>query len=74
LLVPDVLHELELGVWKAILLHLIRMKHCLGSKNVQEMNRRYDHISVIMSTIRKICKNVSDMKNMAARDYENYLQ
>ncbi|KAE9393770.1 hypothetical protein BT96DRAFT_828701 [Gymnopus androsaceus JB14] len=48
LLVPDVLHELELGVWKAILLHFICMVHCLGSKNVQEMNRRYDHISVIM--------------------------
>ncbi|KAE9387585.1 hypothetical protein BT96DRAFT_754078, partial [Gymnopus androsaceus JB14] len=75
LLVPDVLHELELGVWKAILLHLIRMVHFLGSKNVQEMNRRFRNIPTFgRSTIRKICKNVSDMKNVAARDYEDYLQ
>ncbi|KAE9387588.1 hypothetical protein BT96DRAFT_960362 [Gymnopus androsaceus JB14] len=57
LLVPDVLHELELGVWKAILLHLIRMVHCLGSKNVQEMNRRYDHISVSLSIFDRVLPN-----------------
>ncbi|KAE9384947.1 hypothetical protein BT96DRAFT_841397 [Gymnopus androsaceus JB14] len=46
LLVPDVLLELELGIWKAILLHLICMVHCLGSENIQEMNGRYNYISV----------------------------
>lgn len=43
MLVPDVLHELELGVWKAILLHLIRMLAALGSDTVLVMNQRYEH-------------------------------
>ncbi|KAK7442067.1 hypothetical protein VKT23_016343 [Stygiomarasmius scandens] len=75
LLVPDVLHELELGVWKALLLHLIRMLVFLGNEAVQKMNERYRHIPPFgHDTIRKIQKNVSAMKRMAARDYEDYLQ
>ncbi|THU98315.1 hypothetical protein K435DRAFT_661181, partial [Dendrothele bispora CBS 962.96] len=36
--VPDVLHEIELGVWKAILTHLIRILFAHSNDTVQELN------------------------------------
>lgn len=38
---PDLLHEFELGVWKAILIHLLRILYALGGDRIQEFNRRY---------------------------------
>jgi hypothetical protein len=35
------MHEFELGVWKALLTHLIRILHSLGADTVQEFNHRY---------------------------------
>jgi hypothetical protein len=40
ILVVDLLHEVELGVWKAILQHLIRMLYSLGVDYVQELDKR----------------------------------
>lgn len=40
ILCVDILHEFELGVWKAVLVHLIRMLHAIGSVSVSEMNER----------------------------------
>ncbi|KAF9491142.1 hypothetical protein BDN71DRAFT_1484211 [Pleurotus eryngii] len=39
--VPDLLHEFELGVWKAIFIHLIRILHTLGPDSVTSLNERY---------------------------------
>ncbi|EIW80602.1 hypothetical protein CONPUDRAFT_56708 [Coniophora puteana RWD-64-598 SS2] len=36
----DVLHEFELGVWKAIFVHLIRMALSIGGSAVQDINDR----------------------------------
>ncbi|THU78624.1 hypothetical protein K435DRAFT_699735 [Dendrothele bispora CBS 962.96] len=38
--VPDVLHELELGVWKAVLTHLIRILFAYGHDKIQELDAR----------------------------------
>jgi hypothetical protein len=38
--VPDLLHEFELGVWKAIFTHLIRLLYAVGEDTVQQLNRR----------------------------------
>jgi len=38
--VPDLLHEFELGVWKAIFTHLIRLLYAIGEDTVQQLNRR----------------------------------
>jgi hypothetical protein len=35
------MHKFELGVWKALLTHLIRILHSLGTDTVQEFNHRY---------------------------------
>jgi len=41
MLTVDILHEVELGVWKALLMHLIRMLHTYGANKVQEFDARY---------------------------------
>ncbi|KAF5343015.1 hypothetical protein D9757_014587 [Collybiopsis confluens] len=75
IIVSDVLHEIELGVWKAVLTHLIRILTSVGSLSLEEMNQRFRRIPTFgRDTIRKINKNVSLMQNLAARDYEDFLQ
>ena len=41
MLTVDVLHEVELGVWKALFTHLVRMLHACGADKVYEFDRRY---------------------------------
>ena len=44
MLVVDLMHEFELGIWKALFTHLIRLLHAAGSgsdKRVIELDRRY---------------------------------
>ena len=40
LFVVDFLHEFELGVWKAILTHLIRIMYAQGDSTVTKFNDR----------------------------------
>lgn len=40
MLVIDLMHEFELGVWKAVLIHLIRILIAQGGSAVQEFNQR----------------------------------
>ncbi|KIO20788.1 hypothetical protein M407DRAFT_219893, partial [Tulasnella calospora MUT 4182] len=76
MLVVDLMHEFELGVWKAVLIHLIRMLHTLGNDSVNEFNQRFRHLGNFgQSTIRSFAyMNTSDMRNWAARTYEDCLQ
>lgn len=44
MLVVDLMHEFELGVWKTLFSHLIRLLHAAGGgsdKQVVELDRRY---------------------------------
>ena len=96
MLVVDLLHEFELGVWKALFKHLIRILHAAASHGglVVELNRRYVDCTVSYrglmdlpvttrfraiptfgsSTIRRFASNASEMKKLAARDFEDLLQ
>ncbi|KAH8093841.1 hypothetical protein BXZ70DRAFT_897117 [Cristinia sonorae] len=75
ILSPDHLHEWEIGNWKAIFLHLIRILEAVSPELVHEMNKRFRQVPVFgRGTIRKFSTSVSDMKRMAARDYEDILQ
>jgi hypothetical protein len=38
--VPDLLHEFELGVWKALLTHILRVLHAVASNKVADFNAR----------------------------------
>jgi len=98
MLVVDLLHEFELGVWKALFTHLIRILHAADPRGglVAELDRRYvgcaatggylGFINVPVtirframptfgsSTIRRFATNASEMKKLAARDFEDLLQ
>jgi hypothetical protein len=41
LLTVDLLHEVELGVWKALFIHIIRILSTHSPKSVNELDRRY---------------------------------
>lgn len=86
------MHEFELGVWKSVFTHLIRILYVLGIDGVSQLNRRWvdlqlrvlDHILMVVryrniprfgrSTIRRFSNDVSAMKKLAARDFEDLLQ
>ncbi|CAE6445387.1 unnamed protein product [Rhizoctonia solani] len=73
-LVIDQLHEVELGVWKALFKHLIRLLHLSGNSAVVEFNRRFRSVPSFSSTIRLFAEDVSELGCIAARDYEDILQ
>ena len=94
----DILHEVEIGVWKALFIHLLRVLESIDKSLINVLNSRFvipptcalhtpphSH-SVFYScrfrqvpgfgndTIRRFGNNVSEMKQFAAREYEDILQ
>lgn len=47
LFVPDLLHEFELGVWKATFIHLLRVLIAAGGDRIQMLNERYSIDSML---------------------------
>jgi hypothetical protein len=77
MLVVDFMHEFELGVWKALLVHLVRILYAAapGGRLVDILDERFREIPAFShAIIRRFTSNVSDMKKLAARDYEDILQ
>ncbi|KAJ6540207.1 hypothetical protein DFH09DRAFT_929737 [Mycena vulgaris] len=75
MLVVDLMHEFELGVWKAIFTHLIRILVANGGDSVQMLNDRYRQVPTFgQATIRRFTNNASAMKKLAARNFEDLLQ
>ncbi|KAJ8088590.1 hypothetical protein PM082_013833 [Marasmius tenuissimus] len=75
MLVPDILHEFELGVWKATFIHLLRILCSIGGDSIQKLNSRYRMVPTFgRDTICKFSVNVSAIKQLAARDFEHLLQ
>ncbi len=99
MLVVDIMHEFELGVWKALFMHIICMLYTAapGGRLVAILDKRFTHLSLAPITtpsrllttrflirycqmpqfsqaIRKFTNNVSEMKKLAARDFEDLLQ
>ncbi|KJA25469.1 hypothetical protein HYPSUDRAFT_94104, partial [Hypholoma sublateritium FD-334 SS-4] len=70
----DFMHEFELGVWKKVFIHLLRMLECVpGATN--ELDRRFRSIPTFgRDSIRRFSSSVSELKQLGARDYENLLQ
>ncbi|KAJ3510729.1 hypothetical protein NMY22_g15881 [Coprinellus aureogranulatus] len=81
-LVVDILHEFEIGVWKKLYIHLLRLlnaftknDHKNGMTLSAELDSRYRNVPAFgRDTIRKFPLNVTEMKRKAARDYEDLLQ
>ncbi|KAH9480924.1 hypothetical protein JR316_0007527 [Psilocybe cubensis] len=78
MLTVDLLHEFEIGVWKSLFTHLIRLLYAArgGSDElVTELDRRYRQVSTFGNgTIRNFAENSSEMKKLAARNFEDLLQ
>jgi hypothetical protein len=96
MLAVDLMHEFELGVWKALFTHLIRILHAAAPHGglVSKLDKRYVDCTAIhrgfinfpvsirfravptfgSSTIRCFATNASEMKKLAARDFEDLLQ
>ena len=89
--VPDLLHEFELGVWKAVFIHLMRILYAAGGDAIQTLNEQYVSMRHTISSdlhstrycqvptfgrdmIRKFSNNMSGMKNLTGRDFEDLLQ
>jgi hypothetical protein len=41
MLLVDLMHEFELGVWKALFIHLLRMLEALDKTLILKLDRRY---------------------------------
>jgi len=93
MLAVDMMHEFELGVWKTLFTHILRVLYAASSPSgvlIDVLNERYWRTFVGgmrltssrfrqvptfgLSTIRSFRDNVSEMKRLAARDYEDLLQ
>ncbi|KAJ7115737.1 hypothetical protein C8R44DRAFT_880156 [Mycena epipterygia] len=77
MLVVDFMHEFELGVWKNLFTHLIRLLYAQknGQELVAELNRRYRLMPRFgVDTIQRFSTNASEMKKLGARDFEDLLQ
>jgi hypothetical protein len=99
MLVVDLMHEVELGVWKALFTHIVRILYAAapGGRLVAILDERFAHLSLasiatpsrsltircliryrqtpqFSRAIRKFTNNVSEMKKLAARDFEDLLQ
>ncbi|KAJ3837892.1 hypothetical protein F5878DRAFT_584314 [Lentinula raphanica] len=75
MLVVDLMHEFELGVWKALFSHLIRVLYAVGQQSVESLDNRFRQIPTFgLDTIRAFANNASEMKKLAARDFEDLLQ
>ncbi|KAI0693618.1 hypothetical protein C8T65DRAFT_585633 [Cerioporus squamosus] len=46
LFAPDFMHEVELGVWKTIFTHLMRILHAVGGDVIQVFNKRYVPVAI----------------------------
>ncbi|KAJ3771938.1 hypothetical protein FB446DRAFT_789170 [Lentinula raphanica] len=77
MLVVDLLHEIELGVWRTLFTHLIRVLYAIplrGPEVVALLDRRFHQVPAFGTTIRRFSGNASEMKKLAARDFEDLLQ
>ncbi|KAI0749293.1 hypothetical protein C8Q80DRAFT_1100762 [Daedaleopsis nitida] len=75
ILAPDLMHEFELGVWRGIFDHLVRLIHAQpGDNAIKEFNRRMRLMPKWgRDRIRRFYEDASTRKRMAAHDYEAYL-
>ncbi|TBU53092.1 hypothetical protein BD310DRAFT_981403 [Dichomitus squalens] len=74
LFTPDLMHEFELGVWKSTFTHLVRILVAAGNDKIQTLDQRFSLVRTFgRGLIRPFGGNVSAMKKLAARDFEQLL-
>ena len=51
MLVVDLMHEFELGVWKAVFIHLLRILDCEAESLKHELDTRYAYLYLQVAVI-----------------------
>ncbi|KAJ3512823.1 hypothetical protein NMY22_g15219 [Coprinellus aureogranulatus] len=75
MLAVDILHEVEIGIWKSLFIHLLRLLEAIDTASIGMLNSRFRQMPTFgRDTIRRFSKNVSDRKQFGAREYEDTLQ
>ncbi|KAF8151198.1 hypothetical protein BJ912DRAFT_869512 [Pholiota molesta] len=70
----DFMHEIELGVWRKVFIHLLRILECVDGA-INKLDQRFRDVPTFgRDSIRRFTNSVSELKKLAARDYENLLQ
>ncbi|KZV89662.1 hypothetical protein EXIGLDRAFT_677825 [Exidia glandulosa HHB12029] len=73
--VCDILHDWEKGAFEMILIHMLRVLNTFDKNLLPELDERFRLIGTFgRTTIRKFHNNVSELKRLAARDFEDILQ
>ncbi|KAJ7241209.1 hypothetical protein B0H12DRAFT_1074570 [Mycena haematopus] len=73
MLVVDLLHEFELGVWKAVFTHLIRVLYAHSAEAVAEFAARFRLVPTFgTDTIRPVTSNASERKNLLLETMKIY--
>ncbi|THV01338.1 hypothetical protein K435DRAFT_793413 [Dendrothele bispora CBS 962.96] len=75
LITNDILHESEVGEWKRIFTHLVRILEAFdGNNSTSILNKRYRQVPTFgHGTIRRFSNDVSAMRKLAGRDFEDML-
>ncbi|KAJ7799440.1 hypothetical protein B0H14DRAFT_3491588 [Mycena olivaceomarginata] len=74
MLIPDFMHEFELGVFKAFFIHLLCILHAEDGSCISSLNKRFRMIPTFgRSTIRCFTLNTSALKKLAAWNYQSML-
>ncbi|KAJ7053136.1 hypothetical protein C8F01DRAFT_1375308 [Mycena amicta] len=74
MLVPDFMHEFELGVFKAFFTHLLRVFQAYGEGCVSELDYRFRLVPTFgQATIRRFSENTSALKKLAAWNWQAIL-
>nr|GAT45241.1 predicted protein [Mycena chlorophos] len=74
MLVPDFMHEFELGVFKAFFIHVLRILQANNPLLLVELDLRFRRVPTFGRwTVRKFPKSVSALKQLAAWNYESIL-
>ncbi|KIJ48397.1 hypothetical protein M422DRAFT_129160, partial [Sphaerobolus stellatus SS14] len=73
------MHKIELGVWKALFTHFIRILYTCGTEVAHIFSLFPTENAVIpavsgQSTIRQFASDVLEMRKLAAHDFKDILQ
>ncbi|KAG1849437.1 hypothetical protein DFJ58DRAFT_612743, partial [Suillus subalutaceus] len=75
MLVVNLLHEFELGIFKSMFKHLIKLLHGINSETITVLNEHFRSIpSFGRGAIWHLPSSVSDVRHSAAWHFEDILQ
>ncbi|KAG1820998.1 uncharacterized protein BJ212DRAFT_1478103 [Suillus subaureus] len=74
-LMVNLLHEFEIGVWKSLFIHLLCIILAHDKSLIHKLDKRYRQTPTFgQATIQKFSANSSEMKWMAAHNFKDLLQ